>query len=98
MDWALADANNALTIATQHQLWDMVSKAHLYRAFCFIETKEWKKARSALTKAATIKSWGGRIKSAMEAIEQGEDMQRRGLVWVEEDRTRNLDIAISNKW
>ncbi|KAK0108183.1 hypothetical protein ONS95_003005 [Cadophora gregata] len=79
---ALNLADVTLALATESELWDMVSKCHLYRTYCFMEMRRWKEARQAVTRAATIRAWGYHIETVMCGIEQGEKeevMLRRQL-------------------
>ncbi|KAH7350686.1 hypothetical protein BKA65DRAFT_243315 [Rhexocercosporidium sp. MPI-PUGE-AT-0058] len=95
---ALNGADAALALAMQHELWDMVSKCHLFRGYILIEMRSWKEARDALTRAATIRSWGSWIEDAMMELEQGEVMDGRGISWDPESRVETMSFMLSQTW
>ncbi|KAH6724883.1 hypothetical protein BKA61DRAFT_665565 [Leptodontidium sp. MPI-SDFR-AT-0119] len=95
---ALTDTDAALTLATQYELWDMVSKCHLFRGLILIEMRSWKEARRALTRAATIRSWGSWIDDAMKELRQGEKMDKKGEFWDPESRAETMSFILSQTW
>ncbi|KUJ15918.1 uncharacterized protein LY89DRAFT_719597 [Mollisia scopiformis] len=54
---ALQQADLALYIASQHNLYMLEAKAQFYRAKCFIDTARWKEARWALVRAASVRDF-----------------------------------------
>ncbi|KAH7420071.1 hypothetical protein BKA64DRAFT_700071 [Cadophora sp. MPI-SDFR-AT-0126] len=99
---ALNLADDCVAKATELELWDTVSKCHLYRTYCFMNLKRWKEARQAVAKAATIRAWGHQIDTIMGHIEEGEmreDMCRRGLLVVSEaEKARKLSFSVGVHW
>lgn len=76
----------------------MVSKCHLFRGLILIEMRSWKEARRALTRAATIRSWGSWIDDAMKELKQGEKMDKKGEFWDPESRAETMSFILSQTW
>jgi len=74
-DRALSLVDDSLARATAYELWDTVSKCHLYRTYCLMNLKRWKEARLAVAKAATIRAWGHQLESIMRDIDEQESKE-----------------------
>jgi len=57
----LQAAEDALQVAENDSLYNMVSKSHLYRGQCLLKLERWQEASEAFTLAANVKGWATRV-------------------------------------
>lgn len=58
---ALNSAEQALSIATEHSLYHLICKCHLYRGLCMMQLSRWKEASNDFTRAANVRGWAGSV-------------------------------------